>query len=312
MIIYAASVYTIGLHAYTLDSAYIHRSAWKRNYKSVPILESYHYIKNEQILESIAKNKDSIFLDSGAFTMFTQGVKVDLRAYANFINKYRKLFHVASNLGIIGRGKEKENYQNQKILESYGATVSPVHHARDRDKWLVKYLEEGYDYVFLGGMVPETTQYLEKWLDRIWDLYLTDKNGLPLVKVHGFGLITERLMRRYPWYSVDSTSWLALATKGDIMILIDCKDSFLKAVSFSNQSPNRKKAGAHISTLSKQEAKLINNLVKKRGFKPKHLRNSITHRRLFNLLTYREMQHTVKWPKTFINTHRGLFHEESI
>ena len=33
------------------------------------------------------------------------------------------------------------------------------------------------------------------------------KDGKPKVKVHGFGMTTRELLFRYPWASVDSTSW---------------------------------------------------------------------------------------------------------
>jgi|SRR5262252_6628889 len=38
--------------------------------------------------------------------------------------------------------------------------------------------------------------------------YVTDDKGWPLRKLHGFGVGALELIQRYPWYSVDSTSWL--------------------------------------------------------------------------------------------------------
>lgn len=307
MKIYMAGAYSMGLHGYTVNPAYIDRKIWKKHYKPVPILESYHYIKNGRLLASIKKNNDSIFLDSGAFSMFTQNIAVDLEAYADFIKKYKKWIHVASNLDVIGAGNEKGTWNNQKTLESYGVDICPVHHARDKDKWLKKYLKEGYEYIFLGGMVPESTKYLEQWLDRVWDRYLTDKNGYPLVKVHGFGLTTESLMKKYPWYSVDSTSWAIVAGMGSILVPINKNGQFLKQITCSVLSPQRKRKNGHLSTLPEADQELIADYAKRWGFKLKRLMDSAAQRRMFNLLAYREMQHTIEWPEKFTNTHRGLF-----
>jgi|LGVD01.1.fsa_nt_gb hypothetical protein len=307
MKIYMAGGYSMGLHGYLSNPAYIDREIYKRHYKSVPILESYHYIQNEKIFPSVRKNKDSIFLDSGAFSMFTQGIEVNLQAYADFIRKNSKLIHIASNLDVIGKGNEKATYKNQKTLESMGAKIAPVHHARDKDKWLERYLNDGYEDIFLGGMVPESAVYLKEWLDRVWDRYLTDKNGHPLVRVHGFGLTTESLMTRYPWYSVDSTKWAIAAGMGSILVPLNRPDRFFWQITFSSQSPARKKRNQHILTISEDERRLVNKFVRDFGFKPKQLRNSAAVRRMFNLLAFREMQHNYPWPKTFSNSHRGLF-----
>ena len=188
-------------------------------------LESYHYIGRGQYDEVIRYNKHSMFLDSGAFSMFTLGAEIDLDAYGQFIAERPDYIEVASNVDAIGAGREADSYANQKYLESLKLPVAvcPVHHARDDDRWLVKYLDQGYDYIFLGGMVPESTPYLLGWLDHIWDKYLALPDGTARVKIHGFGLTTFELMDRYPWFSVDSTSWVQIGMFGNILWPVDGK-----------------------------------------------------------------------------------------
>ncbi len=200
-------------------------------------LESFHYLRRvSAAAKYYREKKKDIFLDSGAFSMFTQKIKVDLGEYASYIKKNQDIIHIASNLDEIGRGKEKESYRNQKTLERMGAKIQPVHHARDDDKWLLKYMAEGYDYIFLGGMVPETSKYLKEWLDHIFGKYLTRKDGSAKIKVHGFGLTTVDLMRRYPWYSVDSTSWVLAGRFGNIYLDLPHGDA---KIYISDQSPAR-------------------------------------------------------------------------
>jgi len=309
MKIYIAGPYTSGLMPSTLVNSEVFRYKLSKKWiqPGMNILESFHYIgKTERFTDVIRSDKRKIFLDSGAFSMFTQGIDVDLRDYADFVKQHDDIIEVASNLDHIGRGTEKKTWKNQKIIEDYGAIIQPVHHARDKDKWLARYLEAGYDYIFLGGMVPESTAYLRKWLDRIWDTLLTDSKGRPLVKVHGFGLTTPELMLRYPWYSVDSTSWLMAAASGGIYLPIG---DHLKAVPFSDKSPARKQRGSHFSHFSKKEQKNIRKLFKQYKFKEKHLHGRQYGRSCWNMLMFVELQKRVKWPKKFINVHRGLFDE---
>lgn len=220
------------------------------------VLESFYYLTSKGVKE-IEDNNQRIFLDSGAFTMFTKGVNVDLKQYADFIQKYDRLIEIASSLDAIGRGEEyaQKSYDNFKTLLSYGAKVQPVHHARDPDHWLQRYIDEGHDYIFLGGMVAESSVFLREWLDHIWEKFLTNPDGTPKVKIHGFGLTTLDLMLRYPWYSVDSTSWVLKSRYGMIFLDLDEGiDNIYTGISFSNKSMRKfDDGGWHYSQLKRAE-----------------------------------------------------------
>ncbi|MCK5603182.1 hypothetical protein KAR91_14970 [Candidatus Pacearchaeota archaeon] len=216
--------------------------------------------------------------------MFTQKKEVDLEAYADFIKENIDVIEIASNLDHIGRGGEQQTYDNQKRLEEFGVKIAPVHHARDEDSWLQRYLDEGYDHIFLGGMVPETTNYLRKWLDRIWPRYLCNPDGTAKVKVHGFGLTTEALMFRYPWFSVDSTSWVMTAAMGTLYL--DLPHRNMK-VCVSDSSPKMKKAGQHFSTLTDIEQKTIREYVHARGFNIEDLAEDYAWRWRWNVEFFR-------------------------
>lgn len=220
------------------------------------VLESYHYMDKRKA-NHIRQEKKSIFLDSGAFSMFTQGVDVNLKSYADYIKENKDIVHIASNLDVIGRGNEEGSYKNQKELESYGVEICPVHHARDDDRWLQRYLDEGYSYIFLGGMVPETTGYLREWLDHVFDKYLTHPDGSPKVKIHGFGLTVLSLMLRYPWYSVDSTSWVMTSRYGSVYLDMPDENKRLK-VDFSSQSTKQREVNSwHYRNLRNDERTII-------------------------------------------------------
>lgn len=259
------------------------------------LLESYHYVGKFQYDEIIRFNGDSLFMDSGAFSMFTLGIDVNLDAYADYLERSKWYIHVASNVDAIGRNVERKSYENQKYLESLrlSVPVQPVHHARDGDEWLKRYIDEGYDYIFLGGMVPESTPYLVEWLDHVWDKYLALPDGTARVKVHGFGLTTWQLMERYPWYSVDSTSWVQIGVFGGILMYHGGR---VRSVKMTRQGGASKKLDASFWTVDAHTQSVLRKTIEAKadkdgkpyGFTPEILSESYGWRDKWNIIFFRE------------------------
>lgn len=317
MKLYLAGVYPEGLYRASTDAAYLNRKIWKK-YKRVPILESYYEIRNhDKMVQCIRDRGDKIFLDSGAYSAFTQGVEIDLRDYAQFIYDNQDIIITASNFDVIGAGMAKESRKNLKILErelaKHGSRirVQPVHHVKDPDKYLQSYIDEGYDYIFLGGMVPESTKTLRKWLNRMWGRHLTDAHGRPVVKVHGFGLTTESLMIDYPWYSVDSTSWKMYSIMGFAVTMTINEDGnfgrHLQSLAVSKRHPARKQRGRHYDNISAAERGVFDQCVKSFGFKPKTVRENQPARSVYNSTVYRYFMKHGAFAKTFNNKQMEFF-----
>lgn len=203
-----------------------------------------------------------LFLDSGAFTAFTKNVTIDPKDFSAFIKNSKGIWSVCSSLDAIGRGVEaaEASYTNLKTLEALGVKVQPVFHVREPDDYMRKYIDEGYDYIFIGGMVPETTLWLMERLDGLWHNILTKPDGTPKVKIHGFGLTDQKLMFRYPWYSVDSSSWLMTGVYGACVFRTT---SGLKKVVFSDESPEaRKWNGWHYKNLPEAAQRQVDEWLK--------------------------------------------------
>jgi len=223
------------------DTQSIHLRISQMDRRYPHILESYHYIKDKpMIAQKIREHKNKIFLDSGAFSMHTKNVQVDLTSYAKFIRDNSDIIHTAANLDAIKPRHEQLSYDRLKQLEGLGVKPMPVHHVRDRGYWLQKYLDEGYDYIALGGMVGENKKILKRWLDHVWRKYLLKPDGTPKVRVHAFGLTDSRFMFRYQWASCDSTAWIMTSRNGGIFLdlpsgglIKDCK------IEFSSRSSKR-------------------------------------------------------------------------
>lgn len=239
-----------------------------------------------EIIKTLEVTKD-LFLDSGAFSAFTQGAELDLDQYAEFLHT-ANIWTCASNLDSI-EGDSKLTYSNQKALESLDCKIQPVFHCREDISWLKKYLDEGYDYIFLGGMVPETTKYLHGWLDNLWEHYLTDSEGVPIVKVHGFGLTTIELMFKYPWYSVDSSTWLMNGIFGSIMLETD-GGTYVNIRISENSPTKRDEHSRHYTNFNKRERSVVDAKLKELGVTAKDCMESYYFRDIVNANTFQNFE----------------------
>lgn len=265
------------------------------------MLESYHYVGNPTMTRIIRDSGRTVFMDSGAFSMFTQGIQIDPKEYGRYLLDNADIWHVASNLDDTTKTPEI-SYRNQKTLEDMGCKVQPVFHAREDPTWLKRYLDEGYDYIFLGGMVPESTGWLREWLDGLWEHYLTHPDGTPRVKVHGFGLTTLDLMFRYPWYSVDSTSWVMASRMGTIYVDLPHRDV---KVQISERSPKRQQLDQHYDSLPVPMQEAIKARVEELGFNIELLRTMYGWRDVFNVEYFNRIQH--RRVDRFVPDKQGLF-----
>lgn len=185
-------------------------------YSSIPevtkitdsVLESYlTYNKNSNKLKEEAmkyKIKD-LFLDSGAYSSFTKKVVINIDEYINFCKEVKDYVNVIANLDVIGN--PDETYKNWVYMKSKGVDVLPVIHYGADEKYFKIYFEDhSCKYLALGGLVPyaRKRKKLLQWLDYSFSLI---KKYFP-VKIHLFGITSSWVLKRYPAFSCDSTSWL--------------------------------------------------------------------------------------------------------
>lgn len=235
-----------------------------------------------------------LFLDSGAFTAFTKKETIPVEAYAEFVKSTRDHWSVCSSLDVIGQGDEaaRASYGVMRQLHSLGADVIPVFHVREPDSWLEKYIAEGHEYIAIGGMVPEATPWLMDRLDGLWGTIMTHKDGSPKLKVHGFGLTVFSLMFRYPWFSVDSTSWLMTGVYGACVLPTPLG---IKRVFFSEQSPQARKVDGwhyHSLTLVQNDPrkKVVDDILAKYGVTAEQCGETYQFRDMVNAAVYQDLE----------------------
>lgn len=165
------------------------------------VLTSYHVIQDMKI--DIVKQqfgKRVSFLDSGAFSAFTKGITIDIDKYIKFIKDTDGTWEVYASLDVIGDWKKSR--ENTEYMESKGLNPLPVFHYGSPESEL-KRLIKSYDYIALGGLVPLAMQRkkMEAWLDYCFSIIKAD------CRVHGLGVNSLWAWKKYPFYSVDATSW---------------------------------------------------------------------------------------------------------
>lgn len=247
-------------------------------------LWSYFFLnetREERILMR-RRNKElekvSLFLDSGAFSALTQGVTIDIHDYINFIKKHQPFIDIYANLDVIGVGGNmpneltaKKTLENQKIMEKEGLNPLPAFHCGEPFEYL-KYYVDNYEYIGLGGMVGTgSASSLAPWLEKCFGEFICDNNGMPKIKVHGFGVTALNILIRFPWYSVDSTSWIITGRNGAILVPRFRKGEWIYdenswRIAVSSRSPSKKEAKWHIDTLPPKQKQLILEYIHDKGY----------------------------------------------
>lgn len=221
----------------------------------------------------------TLFLDSGAHSLYTKKV-IKLKhskgysyyetddfwayvdSYAAYVKENKEAIDYYANVDVIFN--PELTWKVQKYMEdTHKLSPVPVVHFGTDLKWLKKYINTGHEYIGLGGLGQEVTrqQYYD-WADKVYEFLCDNKNKTPIVKTHGFAMTSYSLLWRYPWFSVDSASWVKSAGFGRVYFPRKQKGKFTFDVSpysiaVSGISPALKKRGQHLNTIAGKEADLI-------------------------------------------------------
>lgn len=177
-------------------------------------LNSYHYLKEHKLPPPVGWF--DFLLDSGGFTARKSGIFIDVHEYAAFINRFgcRNVFNLDTN-------NVDETLKNQKILNaSTNAYVLPIYHLSDflsDSKSLIDNYVAKYPYIALGGVAGLKPS--DELLTIFYDYVFSRTKGE--IKVHGLGITDQKYLRRYPWYSVDSTTWMSFGRYGNTRFIKD-------------------------------------------------------------------------------------------
>lgn len=156
------------------------------------------------------------FLDSGAFAVHTRGLKIRIEDYIAFCLRVHTLIDVVACLDVIG--DPVATLRNERLMESAGLEpLVTCHFGMSAAEVISRF--EGRKRGALGGMAMRSRSGRElrmRWLDEVFNGLM--KSSVWPIKIHGYGMTDTTLIERYPWHSVDSTTWGMSAVYGNEMI----------------------------------------------------------------------------------------------
>ena len=162
-------------------------------------------------MRMIAKKRD--------FSWYKDKVFLDyVDKYAEFVHKHKKGLDFYVTVDVIFN--PEQSWEILKYLErEWGLNPLPVIHYGTDLKWFNRHIDAGYDFIGIGGLGQETHKgdYFE-WADRVFNYLCPRPSRLPIVKCHGFAMTAWELLVRYPWWSVDSASWIKAGAFGSLYI----------------------------------------------------------------------------------------------
>ncbi|MDH6674288.1 hypothetical protein M2277_004980 [Paenibacillus sp. LBL] len=163
------------------------------------VLLSYHYrsLYNQKQMRRFRNLGLHLFVDSGAYSAWKVGIDIDIDEYIAYLKE--NCIGKFINLDVVG--DPEKTYFNQKYMEDKGLNPVPVHHMGSDLTYLSQYEKEGYRYICLGGSVGASKKSRVQYFDQCFE-------NFPNLLFHGLGMTDIELMTKYPWMSVDSTTWL--------------------------------------------------------------------------------------------------------
>ena len=234
-----------------------------------------------------------LFIDSGAFSAWTKGSRVNVKEYINWLNERVDDIDLCGQVDVIpgdrvfgatptqvkeAAEKTWENYLFMRKRMKNPTALLYTYHIGEPIEFLERALEwkdengNPIPYMALGGMVGKSHQLRDTFLEKCF--ITIRKSSNPDIKIHAFGMTDFDLLEKYPIYSADSTSWIMVGAMGNVM-----SDFGTICV-----SENQKNDPKHYSHLSKESIDNFNNMISEFGFTLDELAEHRDNRILFNAM----------------------------
>ena len=256
-----------------------------------------------------------LFIDSGAFSAWTKGAKVNVKEYISWLNERADDINLCGQVDVIP-GDRVFGATPKQVREAAQSTWDNYLFMRKRlknpDSLLytfhvgepIEFLKQALEwrdengnpipYMAFGGMVGKPTKIRDVFLENCFRTIRESSN--PNIKVHAFGMTDFNLLEKYPIYSADSTSWIMVGAMGNVM-------SDYGNIAVSNNQIHDKN---HYSHLPKKAIEDFNKTIQEFGFTLDELADHRDNQILFNAL-YRQ-----KKAKKLNNKERKLTYRKKL
>ena len=253
----------------------------------------------------ISPDQFTFFLDSGAYSAWSRGTQIDLDEYIAFIKANIEVIEVYACLdcipGVPGKNASNQErneaaeltWKNYLYMKSEGLDPLPVYHYGEDAEFLERMLAYGCPYIGIGGLVGIPSDKRRLWLDRVFTR-ITDDKGMPIVKTHGFGMTSVPLIFRYPWYSVDSTTWIKITANGAVYLPAMVNDEFVfdqvpSTITVSTRNPKQAVGGKSANTMSDAMRGILDRWLKECGKTFEEVSTDYYHRAVCNVTYFKRV-----------------------
>lgn len=167
-------------------------------------------------------------------------------------------------------------YKVQKLLEKHGLHPVPVFHGDESLDWFERYCKEGYKLIGVGTMrTPSRMSWrgTREYYDLLFNM--AEKYG---VVMHGFAVTALTHMFLYPWYSVDSATWVKVAAFGKIVYI----DPVANTIGQIHVSADPSKHKPSYNTMTRPARRALAEQIESHGFSIDKLRTDLWERSTYN------------------------------
>lgn len=257
-----------------------------------------------------------LFIDSGAFSAWTKGSKVNVKEYISWLNERTDDINLCGQVDVIPgdrvfgatprqvREAAQSTWDNylfmRKRLKNPDALLYTFHVGEPLEflKQALEWRDENgnpISYMAFGGMVGKSAKIRDVFLEKCFRTIRESSN--PNIKIHAFGMTDFDLLEKYPIYSADSTSWIMVGAMGNIM-------SDYGNISVSKNQIHNKN---HYSHLPKKAIENFNATIQEFGFTLDELAEHRDNRILFNAMYMQSKVDQLNNMERKFSYRRGLF-----
>ena len=168
-------------------------------------------------------SRKNFLLDSGAFS-FMNGATVSKSEFEAYVDRY--IYYIKSrdipyffemDVDCIFGLNQVEKWRRKIELETNKQCIPVWHKSRGVEYW--KNLCADYNYIAIGGFAIKDIKPTEYPIIQKLLIYANNKG----VKVHGLGFTKKKILGQFPFYSVDSSTWITSVIRGSMIQLFNGK-----------------------------------------------------------------------------------------
>jgi hypothetical protein len=172
------------------------------------ILQSAYYLKYSRVPNEYGF--ENLLLDSGGYTALVKNMPIELPQYIDYLNKNK--VKTAITLDVPDFHKTIEN--TYELKRSTNTKILPVYHDTEfldiKKRGVIEKYCADFDYLCLAGLNRKMLDKKNK--EQMGNFIFSHTKNK--IKVHGLAVTNKPFMEKYPFYSVDSTTWLNPAMFG--------------------------------------------------------------------------------------------------